>query len=134
MCTADVKPANLLISIEGVIKIGDFGTAAAEGKGDDGHEGDTRCERGMFIVIILMLAMIILMFILITLMFITIILMFIIGFLIIIMVSLFYSLLIITLFQYYSSLVYIIHLSSLGTWHRNCLIRPIDIRQQTSSP
>ena len=40
--TTDVKPANLLISIEGIIKIGDFGTAAELGKGEDGHEGDTR--------------------------------------------------------------------------------------------
>jgi serine/threonine-protein kinase RIO1 len=38
----DVKPANLLISMEGVIKIGDFGMAAEQGKGEDGHEGDTR--------------------------------------------------------------------------------------------
>jgi serine/threonine protein kinase len=37
-----VKPANLLISMGGVIKIGDFGTAAELGKGEDGHEGDTR--------------------------------------------------------------------------------------------
>ena len=37
-----MKPANLLISMEGVIKIGDFGTAAELGKGEDGHEGDTR--------------------------------------------------------------------------------------------
>ena len=39
---ADVKPANLLISINGVIQIGDFGTAAHLGKGEDGHEGDGR--------------------------------------------------------------------------------------------
>eukprot|EP00596_Hydrurales_sp_CCMP1899_P009863 CAMPEP_0119054310 /NCGR_PEP_ID=MMETSP1177-20130426/74984_1 /TAXON_ID=2985 /ORGANISM="Ochromonas sp, Strain CCMP1899" /LENGTH=1254 /DNA_ID=CAMNT_0007034505 /DNA_START=97 /DNA_END=3861 /DNA_ORIENTATION=+ len=37
----DVKPANLLISAEGVIKIGDFGMASDIGKGEDGHEGDS---------------------------------------------------------------------------------------------
>jgi serine/threonine protein kinase len=36
-----VKPANLLISAEGVIKIGDFGMASDIGKGEDGHEGDS---------------------------------------------------------------------------------------------
>ena len=37
----DVKPANLLISEKGIIKIGDFGMAADFGVGEDGHEGDT---------------------------------------------------------------------------------------------
>lgn len=37
-----MKPANLLISMNGVIQIGDFGTAAHLGKGEDGHEGDGR--------------------------------------------------------------------------------------------
>jgi len=34
----DVKPANLLISQAGVVKIGDFGMAADQGQGEDGHE------------------------------------------------------------------------------------------------
>jgi serine/threonine protein kinase len=38
----DIKPANLLISYRGMIKIGDFGMAAAIGSKDDGHEGDSR--------------------------------------------------------------------------------------------
>ena len=39
----DVKPANLLISQEGVVKIGDFGMAADQGQGEDGHEVGLLC-------------------------------------------------------------------------------------------
>jgi len=42
MVHLDIKPANLLISASGVVKIGDFGMAAAVGSKEDGHEGDTR--------------------------------------------------------------------------------------------
>jgi tRNA A-37 threonylcarbamoyl transferase component Bud32 len=39
----DIKPQNILISLNGTVKIGDFGIAMAQGKdGDEGHEGDTR--------------------------------------------------------------------------------------------
>lgn len=38
----DIKPANLLVSAEGRIQIGDFGMVAAIGSKEDGHEGDTR--------------------------------------------------------------------------------------------
>jgi serine/threonine protein kinase len=38
----DIKPANLLISAHGVIKIGDFGMAANVGSKEDGKEGDTK--------------------------------------------------------------------------------------------
>lgn len=39
----DIKPQNILISQSGVIKIGDFGIAMAQGNDEDeGHEGDTR--------------------------------------------------------------------------------------------
>ena len=38
----DIKPANLLISAHGVIKIGDFGMAASVGSKEDGKEGDTK--------------------------------------------------------------------------------------------
>ena len=38
----DIKPANLLISHDGIVKIGDFGMAAEVGQGEDGREGDTR--------------------------------------------------------------------------------------------
>ena len=45
---ADIKPANLLISIEGVIKICDFGSAVEEGNHEDSHEGDTRYIKPLF--------------------------------------------------------------------------------------
>ena len=39
----DIKPQNILISLDGTVKIGDFGIAMAQGTdGDEGHEGDTR--------------------------------------------------------------------------------------------
>jgi serine/threonine protein kinase len=38
----DIKPANLLIGLSGVIKIGDFGMACKIGTKEDGHEGDSR--------------------------------------------------------------------------------------------
>jgi len=38
----DIKPANLLITGQGTIQIGDFGMAAAIGSHEDGHEGDTK--------------------------------------------------------------------------------------------
>jgi hypothetical protein len=39
----DIKPQNILISLDGTVKIGDFGIAMAQGTDDDeGHEGDTR--------------------------------------------------------------------------------------------
>lgn len=38
----DIKPANLLISAHGVIKIGDFGMAASVGSKEDGKEGDNK--------------------------------------------------------------------------------------------
>ena len=38
----DIKPANLLISAHGVIKIGDFGMAARVCSKEDGKEGDTK--------------------------------------------------------------------------------------------
>ena len=41
MVHLDVKPANLLIADGGVVKIGDFGMTTEQGRGDDGHEGDT---------------------------------------------------------------------------------------------
>ena len=41
MVHLDVKPANLLIAEGGVVKIGDFGMTTEQGRGDDGHEGDT---------------------------------------------------------------------------------------------
>lgn len=42
MVHLDIKSANLLISAKGVVKIGDFGMAAAIDSREDGHEGDTR--------------------------------------------------------------------------------------------
>ena len=42
MVHLDIKPANLLISDVGMVKIGDFGMAAEQGIGEDGREGDTR--------------------------------------------------------------------------------------------
>lgn len=42
MVHLDIKPANLLITEQGTIQIGDFGMAACIGSSDDGHEGDTR--------------------------------------------------------------------------------------------
>jgi membrane-associated tyrosine/threonine-specific cdc2-inhibitory kinase len=42
MVHLDIKPANLLISDTGLIKIGDFGMAAQNGSKEDGHEGDSR--------------------------------------------------------------------------------------------
>jgi serine/threonine protein kinase len=42
MVHLDIKPANLLITINGKIKIGDFGMASSIGLGQDGREGDTR--------------------------------------------------------------------------------------------
>ena len=38
----DIKPANILIGDNGVLKIGDFGMATMQGVGDDGEEGDQR--------------------------------------------------------------------------------------------
>jgi len=42
MVHLDVKPANLLVTHAGLVKIGDFGMAAVIGQGEDGREGDTR--------------------------------------------------------------------------------------------
>jgi mitosis inhibitor protein kinase SWE1 len=38
----DIKPANLLITGAGTLQIGDFGMAAAIGRGADDNEGDGR--------------------------------------------------------------------------------------------
>lgn len=38
----DIKPANILIAANGVLKIGDFGNAVPIGEDRDGSEGDTR--------------------------------------------------------------------------------------------
>jgi hypothetical protein len=42
MVHLDIKPANILIAEDGIIKIGDFGLTTLQGTGDDCHEGDTR--------------------------------------------------------------------------------------------
>jgi hypothetical protein len=42
MVHLDIKPANLLITEDGIVQIGDFGMAAPIGSSDDGNEGDTR--------------------------------------------------------------------------------------------
>lgn len=42
MVHLDIKPANLLITAEGRVQIGDFGMAAPIDSSDDGREGDTR--------------------------------------------------------------------------------------------
>ncbi len=42
MVHLDIKPANLLVTHSGIVKIGDFGMAAPVGRGQDGREGDTR--------------------------------------------------------------------------------------------
>ena len=42
MVHLDIKPANLLISSNGIIKIGDFGMTAEQGSGEDGQEGDSK--------------------------------------------------------------------------------------------
>ena len=42
MVHLDIKPANLLISAKGLIKIGDFGMAAKAGSREDGKEGDNK--------------------------------------------------------------------------------------------
>ena len=44
MVHMDIKPANLLITEQGNVQIGDFGMAVAIGSSDDGHEGDTRYD------------------------------------------------------------------------------------------
>ncbi len=42
MVHLDIKPANLLITAQGRVQIGDFGMAAPINSSDDGREGDTR--------------------------------------------------------------------------------------------
>jgi serine/threonine protein kinase len=42
MVHLDIKPANLLIASNGIVKVGDFGMAVEQGQGEDGHEGDTK--------------------------------------------------------------------------------------------
>ena len=45
MVHLDIKPANLLITAQGRVQIGDFGMAAPINSSDDGREGDTRYDK-----------------------------------------------------------------------------------------